>query len=64
MELNPNHPVASGFRDQYHTILAFMLWKFFEGHCTITRRDLDAFTASYPDGVALIAKLLLREGGQ
>lgn len=60
-ELNPNHPVVNEMRDQYHKLLAFMIWRYGPSRgthrcesVTITPGELDRFIQDNPDGINLV----------
>jgi len=65
-ELNPNHPVTSEMREQYHKLVAFLLWKFCLGHYVVTSAELERFAADprgtnlvvYPTGNELTLRLV------
>jgi len=42
-ELNPNHGVTIEMREQYHKLLAFVIWKSGSDRLVITAADLERF---------------------
>lgn len=54
-ELNQNHGVTVEMREQYHKLLAFMIWKFAHDskRIIVTSHDLEVFIGDHPDGINL-----------
>jgi len=46
MELNPNHPVTTEVREQWHKLCALVILKSGVRDVTITAQDIDAFMSS------------------
>lgn len=55
-ELNPNHGVTIEMRDQYHKLLAFMIWRSGGDRIVITASDLERFQNDRPDGTNLVVE--------
>ena len=49
-ELNPNHPVTTQVRDQWHKLLAFAMFKNGTRTLTITLADMNRFEEVLPGG--------------
>lgn len=46
MELNPNHPVTQGFREQWAKLCALLIFQSGATKATITSDEIDRFVAS------------------
>jgi hypothetical protein len=55
-ELNPNHGVTIEMREQYHKLLAFVIWKSGSDRLVITAADLERFQNDRPDGTNLVVE--------
>lgn len=50
-ELNPNHPVTTELREQYHKLLAIVMWRFGMDALTVTSEEIERFVADHPGGI-------------
>lgn len=53
MELNPNNPITSGMRDQWHKIVAVLMADYGIVEFEITPMMLDDFAITYPGGAVV-----------
>lgn len=58
-EINPDHPVASGLREQWHTVAAILIRRLQRAtaidEVVITQQEVDAFLQEHPAGSTIVA---------
>lgn len=54
-ERNPDHPVTRVLHDQWHKLLAIVMWKLRVHEITLAEADVQGFTVRFPDGSAVVA---------
>lgn len=70
--LNPNHPTAAGLSDQWHKLVALLIWKYDLAPVVLTAEDLERFFEEHPNHVVvandrrdgLYLSLVTREEGE
>lgn len=50
-ELNPNHPVTNELREQYHKLLAIVMWRFGMDRLVVTSEEIERFVTDHPGGI-------------
>lgn len=71
-EINPNHPTSAGLRDQWHKLVALLIWKYELGHVVLSPEDLERMFEEHPDSVVVAEdrrdgihlRLVTREEGE
>lgn len=57
-ELNPDHPVTQGLREQWFKLLAVVLWKYRDTlpkHVVLTEADFAGIAAAFPNMPTIVA---------